>query len=44
MLQKLLMKGIKLESEAPTQEQVAHQQDIHPVLLCYADSWFDFGI
>ena len=28
MLQKLLMKGIKLESEAPTQEQVAHQQDI----------------
>ena len=28
MLPKLLMSGIKLESEAPTQEQVAHQQDI----------------
>ena len=28
MLPKLLMNGIKLESEAPTQEQVAHQQDI----------------
>ena len=28
MLQKLLMNGIKLESEAPTQEQLAHQQDI----------------
>ena len=26
--QKLLMNGIKLESEAPTQEQIAHQQDI----------------
>ena len=28
MLPKLLMNGIKLKSEAPTQEQVAHQQDI----------------
>ena len=28
MLPKLLMNGIKLESETPTQEQVAHQQDI----------------
>ena len=28
MIPKLLMNGIKLESEAPTQEQVAHQQDI----------------
>ena len=28
MLPKLLMKGIKLERVAPTQEQVAHQQDI----------------
>ena len=28
MLPKLLMNGIKLESEAPTQEQVAQQQDI----------------
>ena len=28
MLPKLLMNVIKLESEAPTQEQVAHQQDI----------------
>ena len=28
MLPKLLMNGIKLESIAPTQEQVAHQQDI----------------
>ena len=28
MLPKLLMNGINLESEAPTQEQVAHQQDI----------------
>ena len=28
MPQKLLMKGIKLESEAPTQEQVAYQQGI----------------
>jgi len=24
---------IKLESEAPTQEQVAHQQDIHPAVI-----------
>ena len=28
MLPKLLINGIKLESEAPTQEQVAYQQDI----------------
>ena len=28
MLPKLLINGIKLESEAPTQEQGAHQQDI----------------
>ena len=28
MLPKLLMNGIKLESIAPTQGQVAHQQDI----------------
>ena len=28
MLPKLLMNGIKLERVAPTQEQVAHQQDI----------------
>ena len=28
MLLKLLMNGIKLERVAPTQEQVAHQQDI----------------
>ena len=28
MLPKLLMNGIKLEMVAPTQEQVAHQQDI----------------
>ena len=28
MLPKLLMNGIKLESKAPTQEQIAHQQDI----------------
>ena len=28
MLPKLLMNGIKLESEAPTQKQLAHQQDI----------------
>ena len=28
MLPKLLMNGIKLESVAPTQEQVTHQQDI----------------
>ena len=28
MLSKMLMNGIKLESIAPTQEQVAHQQDI----------------
>ena len=35
MLQKLLKKGIKLESEAPTQEQVAHQQDIYPIKVKY---------
>ena len=36
MLPKLLMNGIiiKLESEAPTQEQVAHQQDI-PYIVKY---------
>ena len=28
MLPKLLVNGIKLESEVPTQEQVAHQQGI----------------
>ena len=28
MLPKLLINGIKLKSDSPTQEQVAHQQDI----------------
>ena len=46
MLPKLLMNGMKLESIAPTQEQVAHQQNIgvNFVKCCGWINWLYFSI